>query len=357
MIFVFKDSFFNYYSNNTITDKVILCMDRIFSSYQEGDHLIWFESYATARSFFDKFFDTNDRIISKIKSIFIEFGNHRQDIATIKNNTRLSVFITEENFNFCYKSNESSFYVPITYFTTPVKRCTFLSEDVSDVDFYMCLSYYLIYKYDQYRHLRGVKLKCYWRNGGGSSSKRILKRLVEDKEFIFGIFDSDKNNLNDSIRNNSTAGGVLSVANIYINSCIIGYYILKCREKENLIHPYFWDLFFNHGHSGLKYLANFPNDISLAFIKYTGENRMKNLGLFNLPQYSFKTISKHDLDGFCERYLITNEYVINHRNNLTVSNQNIDLLTHILPIIKDDYDNIVQNIFSWTCALDRIIFR
>ena len=355
MIFEFTNSFFEYYSNNTITNEVIDCMDRVFSSYQEGDHLIWFESYTIAKSFFV----TNDKITDKIKKIFVEFSNHRQDIATIKNNTSLSVFIKEENFNFCYKNNESSFYVPITYFTTPVNQCIFLSENLSDVDFYMYLSYYLIYKYDQYRLLRGVKLKYGWQNGGGSDSKKILERLAQDKEFTFGIFDSDKNNLNDPIWKRSTAGGVLSVANRYINSCIIGYYILNCREKENLIHPYFWDLFFNHRHSGLKYLANFPNDIRLAFIKYTGKNKMNNLGSFDSPQYSFNTISKNDLDKFCKRYLITNEYVINHRNriNLTVSNRNIDLYEHILPIIEDDYDNIVQNIFSWTCALDRIIFR
>ena len=357
MIFVFKNSFFNYYSNNVIADKVIECMDRVFSSYQEGDHLIWFESYTTARLFFD----TNDKITPKIKSIFVAFGSHRQDIATIKNNTKLFVFIEEENFKFCYNENDSSFYVPITYFTTPVKQCKFLSENFSDVDFYMCLSYYLIYKYEEYRHLRGVKLKCDWKNGGGSTSKHALERLALEKSITFGIFDSDKKNLNDSIRNGSTAGGIISVANNYINSNIIGYYILNCREKENLIHPYFWDLFFNHGHSGLNYLANLPNNlpnyINLAFIKYTGKTPMQDLGQFYSSQYSFQTISKDALEKFSKRYLITNEYVINFRNYLTVSNEDIDLLTHILPIIKDDYDNIVQNIFSWTCALDKIIFR
>lgn len=352
MIFEFKNTFFNYYSSNNIKDEVINCIDKVFSSYLQGDNLIWFESYSFAKSFFD----TNAQIPDKIKKIFVEFSSHRQDIASIRNNISTVVFIAEENSRFCYKQSDKCFYVPITYFTTSIERCTFLSENLSDIDFYMCLSYYLIYKYDQYKHLRGVKLKCNYMPGGGSDCKTILERLAKDKKFTLAICDSDKNNLADSISPDKTAGGIQSMANKYMNSCIIGYYILNCREKENLIHPYFWDLYFNHNHSGISYLAA-NSDVCLAFINYTSKQGITNLGSFNLSQYSKKAISKKDVEKFSEKYLITQEYVENYKNFSTVSCNNINLLDHILPLIQDDYDNIVNYIFSWTCTLDKIIFR
>lgn len=210
-------------------DSSILAIQNFAECIESGRHII-IGSRGLLKSLYelDKLSPVSRRIFKMLYHKVTQFGIFKERITTYIHisGTIKEVIKLETDKNVIYK-------MPLSIFSNSknLQETKLLCEDLLDCDFYQDLTEYYINKNNLGGTIGFEKI-----NGGGLNTGKVYEQIVSTNfSPCLVIADSDKKNPLTNI--GQTAQNIFDVYVQYNTQRITYSYILKVREKENLIPP------------------------------------------------------------------------------------------------------------------------
>lgn len=212
----------------TFSKNVISALDNIAFSMREGNHIVFASKKVLSNIIKRK------ELEKKSLVTFNYILRHRNGISAAQKYVEAYILVVKGNGKVERdEDNEKKiiYKVPIENFKTynKLSPALLVGEDESDCDLYKAICN----KYIKENNI-GVNIQLGEINGGGGKTGiNYEKHLVQYNEKLLVIVDSDKKHVNDDI--GTTAREVRKRYDSCKRNYITDIYILKVREKENLI--------------------------------------------------------------------------------------------------------------------------
>ena len=333
----------------------------LLEAHYLGYHIVAFEKYSLISDKMNKLFSEEPNMLRVIKAI----KENKHNISSLKDFCCMYVKVVNntQEYQEYEKDGQRIIKVPIKYFDVELSKCFIISEDISDGNFYLSMLYYAQQK-NYYSIPQDITFQCEVDNGGGSNTFKVFKQRILEKKVTLCIVDSDRKSSLEDIRHDTTSGRVQNLVEEF-RSCmkIATHYILKVREKENLVRPsqYLEYPSFSH-YKGLQHLQQFENtqdEIYLGYVKLSRDSLFKSdeLACTSLSITSdLRGIGKDGLQEFAEAKFYTSRFKKDRFIHAESVGDEIDLFSKIPDYLQEDYEEIVKNVFSHTCSYKRVKF-
>ncbi|MEC1106992.1 hypothetical protein [Bacillus velezensis] len=231
MLIKIDESVANYLietNNLSREDSIIIALNNIAKSRQEGNHVIIGSVYTLEKIIESKLLDysaikTYQNILTKVSTL----GAYEKEMCDY-----IVATVTEE-FKKVSKNNGHIFKVPIEFFQSYYKlsKSVLICENPKDFYFYKSLAE----KYLTTETNFNLELSFSMSNGGGSTSYQVVEHQLKEELIVLIIVDSDKRFKDDSF--GSTQKEIQKIYNNYEKKSIVSLINLEVREKENLVSP------------------------------------------------------------------------------------------------------------------------
>lgn len=210
---------------------------------------------------------------------------------------------------------------------------------------------------------------------GGGSAKDFLQAMDNDNNIVLAISDSDKNFEKDDY--GVTAKKVIEFINSHTGTAMMDYYVLRFREKENLIPIDCYGLFSAKKNRGLfecikKFSSNheFMRYVDLKdgykikhilcnntewhrlyddFVEKCKQKGVYNEHAANNEDVCINGIGNHLADDL-NKVFFCNNHVKTALENKKIKTANFDVKEHIPSYIMDEYKIIYSLLFTFGCA-------
>lgn len=353
-----------------LDDKSAPYLDNLFLSHKYGKHIIALENRTIVGKMLLKIYE-NDNIISRvIENIYKQETDSKNLLKLVNTYIRINPIGSAYKKN--VNDNLTIFEIPVNYFDDQINGCNLVSENSLDIDFYKNL----LTKIQTEQKLNippKIKFSIEDIPGGGSDTSSIFEnKAIYEKKITYLVCDSDIERDSEQYKEHSVAKKIIETQ---INmdarvGSISGYHILSVREKENLIPPSYY----------LKHSA-FQNNVVLNKLKSLENTEFEELNKYVklsksplkltdeleqhicLSEYENRALNKKSLHIFSSRAVYSSEFII-QKNLQKVQEEGIinaddEILNGFffekLPnYLKQEYEKLIINLMSWSCAYDRV---
>lgn len=250
-------------------------------------------------------------------------------------------------------------------------RAKLSTENPTDYNFYINVFEYLN-KNNEYT----IQLENH--AFGGGSAKDFLHAMDKENNIVLAISDSDKGYENDSY--GATANKVIEFIDSHTGTSIMDYYIIRMREKENMIPLDCYCLFSKSFHKSLfdciKKFAS--NQEFMRYIDLKDGYRLKHIntcdtewhrlydafideckqkGTYNMQATQDNDVCicgiGHQLADELNNIFFCKSYAKTIQQNKKIEAAKFDIKEHIPSYIMDEYNIIYSLLFTFGCALKK----
>lgn len=358
-------------TESTISDeKSKEFLDNILLSHRFGKHIVVLENRLMTKKMLSMY-KNDEPSMRTIYNLHDTFGESHAFLDTV--NTYVKINSLNSEFS---KSIDSSgkllIELPVNYFDDQISSCNLLSENDLDIDFYRSI----MEKIQEEKSLGfpiNIKFSIEALPGGGSTLPGVFdSKVMYEKKITYSICDSDIEEENQEYEKSTVANQITIRQNNMDNRGpnISNYYILGVREKENLIPPsyYLKHSFFKY-HRALNILSKLEGTENEELLKYVklSSGRVKLTSkiekLIALSDKEKKGIDKKALHIFSCATLFNDEFIekkdlveLNSLGKIEESDPIINgrFFEELPSYLKEEYQKLMINMISWTCAYDRV---
>lgn len=209
-----------------LSEKHIDALNYLSLSVKDGKHILLSDSNTFLK------LSKNEMLDRSAQIIYRKLYDIRPQIAQIMDyvDRYIEVVIEDNIFEKTHSGKYEIINVSLLYFDdiSKIIPCNLLCEDISDCEFYIRLTQYIKKEIVSIFPLNICSV-----NGGGVNSSDTYENILKNNYACIAIMDSDKRFRNDNYK--ETAENLVKKYKQYSSVHLTNMYILKVREKENLI--------------------------------------------------------------------------------------------------------------------------